>query len=88
MLAIVVIASIIILCHLAVVLCLSWTSGSPGEADLTYTAGNFVEVFSDQRTYTVLIDTFAFALISLGIALAFGRRSESWLKIRVLRVRY
>ena len=72
MLAVVIVASIIILCHLTVVLWLAWTSGSPGDPDLTYTTSNFIEVFSEQRTYTVLIDTFAFAFISLVIALAFG----------------
>src|SRR5215216_1750157 len=72
MLAVVIVASIIILCHLTVVLWLAWTSGSPGDPDLTYTTRNFVEVFSDQRTYRVLIDTFAFAFISLAIALVFG----------------
>ncbi len=34
-----------------VVLWLSWTNGSPGDPDLTYTAQNFVDVFSDPRTY-------------------------------------
>ncbi|MEA2989576.1 MAG: iron(III) transport system permease protein [Alphaproteobacteria bacterium] len=72
MLATVVVTSFVILCHLAVVLWLAWTSGSPGSADLTYTAQNFAEVFSDARTYTVLLDTSAFALVSLAVALAFG----------------
>jgi len=72
MLAVVVFASVAILCHLAVVLWLSWTSGSPGEPDLSYTTQNFAEVFSDARTYTVLIDTVGFALISLAVALGFG----------------
>ena len=72
MLAAVVVASIVILCHLAVVLWLAWTSGSPGDAGLRYTTHNFVEVFSDARTYSVLLDTFAFALVSLLVALAFG----------------
>src|SRR5262245_3102095 len=71
-LLIVILASFVILLHLAVVLWLSWTSGSPGTGDLAYTTQNFVEVFSDARTYTVLLDTFAFALISLAVALAFG----------------
>src|SRR5712671_3354256 len=72
MLATVIVASVVILCLLAVVLWLSWTSGTPGDPDLTYTTQNFVEVFSDQRTYTVLIDTFGFALVSLVVALVFG----------------
>jgi iron(III) transport system permease protein len=72
MLVVVVLASLIILCHLAVVLWLSWTTGTPGEADLSYTSSNFVEVFTDQRTYTVLLDTAQFSLVSLIVALVFG----------------
>lgn len=72
MLLVVIFASVVILAHLGVVLWLAWTSGAPGDADLAYTAGNFIEVFSDARTYTVLLDTFAFAFVSLVIALAFG----------------
>ena len=72
MLIAVVAASAVILSHLAVVLWFSWTNGSPGDPDLTYTAQNFVEVFSDPRTFTVLIDTIEFSCISLAVALAFG----------------
>jgi len=72
MLLVVVAASVVVVCHLAVVLWLSWTSGRPGDPELSYTARNFIEVFSDQRTYSVLIDTLGFALISLIVALAFG----------------
>ncbi len=72
MLIAVVSASLVILCHLAVVLWLAWTNGSPGDPDLSYTAQNFVEVFSDPRTFTVLIDTFEFSSISLAVALVFG----------------
>src|SRR6195256_2666337 len=72
MLAVVIFASLVILALLAVVLWLAWTSGSPGSQDLVYTSQNFVEVFTDQRTYTVLIDTLGFSLISLGVALVFG----------------
>jgi iron(III) transport system permease protein len=66
------IVSVAILADLAVVLWLSWTSGTPGDPSLAYTTRNFVEVFSDVRTYTVLLDTFAFGFISLVVALAFG----------------
>src|SRR5262249_17131867 len=45
---------------------------SPGDPALRYTTQNFVEVFTDQRTYPVLIDTLEFALVSLIVALAFG----------------
>src|SRR6185295_11667812 len=71
MLLAVVSTSFIILCHLVAVLWLSWSDGTPGTG-LTYTSANYTEVFSDQRTYTVLIDTFAFALVSLAVALAIG----------------
>jgi iron(III) transport system permease protein len=64
--------SAVVLCLLGMVLWLSWTDGSPGGADLTYTAGNFVEVFSDPRTFRVLLDTVDFSLIALAVALAFG----------------
>ena len=64
--------SLVVLCLLAVVLWLSLTNGSPGDPDLTYTAQNFVEVFSDPRTFTVLVDTVDFSLVSLVVALAFG----------------
>ena len=72
MLATVVVASVVILCHLAVVLWLAWTSGTPGDRELAYTTKNFTEVFTDGRTYSVLLDTFAFAFVSLAVALAFG----------------
>jgi iron(III) transport system permease protein len=72
MLLLVIGASLVILSLLAVVLWLAWTNGSPGDSDLTYTAQNFVEVFADARTFTVLIDTVDFSLISLAVALAFG----------------
>src|SRR5262245_43807354 len=72
MLLVVILSSVVILAHLGIVLWLAWTSGSPGAADLTYTASNFVEVFSDARTYSVLVDTFAFAFVSLAVSLAFG----------------
>jgi iron(III) transport system permease protein len=72
MLVVVIGASLVILSQLAVVLWLAWTNGSPGDPDLTYTAQNFVEVFSDPRTFTVLIDTVDFSLTALAVALAFG----------------
>jgi iron(III) transport system permease protein len=72
MLVVVAGASVVVVCPLAVVLWLSWTNGSPGDPDLTYTAQNFVEVFSDARTFAVLLDTIDFSLIALAVALAFG----------------
>jgi iron(III) transport system permease protein len=49
--------SLVVLCLLGVVLWLSWTGGSPGDPDLTY---------------TVLLDTIDFSAIALLVALAFG----------------
>jgi iron(III) transport system permease protein len=71
-LAVVVVTSAVVVCLLAVVVWLSWTSGRPGDPALGYTAQNFIEVFSDRRTYIALIDTFGFALISLVVAVGFG----------------
>ena len=68
----VVLVSFVILAHLAVVLWLSWTSGTPGDASLVYTTRNFSEVFSDARTYSVLLNTFGFGAASLVVALTFG----------------
>src|SRR5437588_9916708 len=65
MLLVVIVSSVIILGHLGVVLWLAWTSGSPGTPDLTYTTGTFIEVFSDARTYSVLLATFLLAFLSL-----------------------
>src|SRR5580704_16449650 len=72
MLLLVLATSAVVLCLLGAVLWLSLTDGSPGDPDLTYTAHNFVEVFSDPRTFAVLRDTIAFAFIALVVALAFG----------------
>jgi iron(III) transport system permease protein len=72
MLLIVVTASVVILAHLAVVLWLAFTRGSPGDPQLAYTVQNFIEVFSDSRTFAVLLDTIAFGAIALLVALAFG----------------
>jgi iron(III) transport system permease protein len=71
MLLAVISTSFIILCHLVAVLWLSWSDGTPGTG-LTYTSANYTEVFSDQRTYRVLLDTFAFAFVSLIVALGIG----------------
>jgi iron(III) transport system permease protein len=72
MLAIVIVVSLVILANLAVVIWLAWTDGTPGDPQLVYTAQNFLAVFSDGRTYSVLRDTAGFSLVSLLIALAFG----------------
>lgn len=71
-LSIVLATSVVVLALLAVVFWLSWTTGSPGDPELTYTADNFGQVFSDRRTYTVLADTLLFSGWSLIVALGFG----------------
>jgi iron(III) transport system permease protein len=81
MLAVVVVTSAVVLCHLAVVLWLACTSGRPGDPELIYGTQNFAELLSDKRTYTVLVDTFGFAAISLAVALVFGIPS-AWLAER------
>lgn len=72
MLGIVGVVSLIIVAHLAAVMWLAWTSGSPGDPKLLYTAENFIAVFSDARTYSVLLNTLEFSFVSLVIALGFG----------------
>jgi iron(III) transport system permease protein len=72
MLAVVVVVSFAILALLAVVIWLGFTDGAPGDQKLAYTTQNFVAVFSDVRTYSVLRDTVIFSLVSLLIALVFG----------------
>ena len=71
-LAVVVAVSFVVLSLLGVVLWLGWTTGAPGQPELTYTADNFIEVFTDQRTLTVVIDTLLFSVASLIVALTFG----------------
>lgn len=72
MLLIVLATSALVLCLLAVVLWLSLTNGSPGDPDLAYATQNFIEVFSDPRTFSVLLNTIGFAGIALLVALVFG----------------
>jgi iron(III) transport system permease protein len=72
MLVVVALVSIVVVAHLAVVLWLSWTDGSPGSTALTYTWSNYANVFSDRRTYDVLLNTLGFSFVSLAVALVFG----------------
>lgn len=72
MFALVIAVSIVILAHLGIVFWLGVTDGSPGVSSLTYTWNNFLEVFGDNRTFSVLLNTFGFAALSLIVAIAFG----------------
>jgi iron(III) transport system permease protein len=64
--------SALVLVHLGVVLWLAFTSGGPGDPSLSYTARNFLDVYSDARTWRVLVDTLWFSLATLVVALAIG----------------
>src|SRR5262249_12861255 len=68
--------SLVILGHLAVVLWLALTSGTPG-GEIAYTGRNFSEGFSDARTWRGLLDTRGFGLLSLVGSLVF-RVSAPW----------
>lgn len=72
MLAIVVAATLVILALLATVLWLSFVDSAPGNLRLIYTAENFREAFVDARTYSVLVNTLGFSIVSLAVALLFG----------------
>jgi iron(III) transport system permease protein len=72
LIAVVAAASLAIAAHLGVVIWLAWVAGSPGDAHLTYTAANYVHVFTDPQTYQVVLDTLGFATFSLAVAVAFG----------------
>jgi iron(III) transport system permease protein len=72
MLTTVVIVSLIIFAHLAVILWLSFTDGAPGISTVSYGLANYVEVFTDRRTLDVLVNTLGFSVVSLVVALVFG----------------
>lgn len=63
--------SLVVLVQLAVIIWLSVRTGSPG-ASGRYSWINYVSVFTDRTTLTVLVNTFEFSSISLVVALAFG----------------
>jgi iron(III) transport system permease protein len=70
--AAVVAASIVILALLAIVIALSFRSGSLGAADAAWSLANYPAIFLDPFTYRVLANTIGFALTSLLVALFFG----------------
>jgi iron(III) transport system permease protein len=72
MLAVVGAATLGILAQLVAVLWLSFTDSAPGNSRLIYTVANFSQVFSDPRTYGVLLNTVGFSAVSLMVALVFG----------------
>ncbi len=70
--AAVIAASIVILSLLAIVIALSFRTGSLGAADAAWSFANYPIIFLDGFTYRVLANTIGFAVTSLLIALFFG----------------
>lgn len=81
MLFAVVVTSVAIVAHVAVILWLGWLTSAPTDAVPAYGWGNYAEVFSDPRTYSVIGNTLAFSFISLAVALGFGLPA-AWLAER------
>jgi iron(III) transport system permease protein len=57
---------------LAIIIWLSFTTGSPGGASLRYTAGHYVELLQSPLTYRVILNTLIFSAITLLTSLAVG----------------
>jgi iron(III) transport system permease protein len=71
-LAAVIVASIVILALLAIVIGLSFRTGSLGGADAIWSFDNYPTIFLDSFTYRVLGNTIGFAVTTLLVALFFG----------------
>jgi len=65
-------ASIVILSLLAIVIALSFRTGSLGASDAAWSLANYPAIFLDSFTYRVLANTIGFAVTSLLVALFFG----------------
>ncbi len=72
MLGMVIAASAVIVTMLIAVLWLGFRVGDLGDPAAHYGFGNYREIFGDSASYTVLVDTFGFALVTLAVSLAFG----------------
>ena len=70
MIALVVLASAMVLVLLLTVLWLSFTEGTPGDPKLGYSLRHYAEVFFDPFTYEVLWNTFQFQVVTLIVAFA------------------
>src|SRR5215468_3832410 len=77
-LAIVGVASLLILALLAIVLWLSFREGGLADPDATTSLANYRTVFSDPFSYRVLANTLGFGLATLVVALAIGMPA-AWL---------
>ena len=72
MLVTVVVVCFAIIVLLVVVLWLSFFQGLPGDTNVEYNLGNYAEVFSEENTYRVVLDTIEFSFITLIVAMGFG----------------
>ena len=71
-LAVVGVMSVLVIVCLALVFWISFVHGAPDDPAKTYTLENYRTVIADERTYTVLWNTFGFSFASLSVAFAFG----------------
>jgi len=72
MVAVAGLASLVILVLIVLVLWMSLIDAEPGDPDLAYTAGNYVETFGDPFVWRVLLNTFVFSGLTLAVAMAIG----------------
>jgi ABC-type Fe3+ transport system permease subunit len=72
MLGLAVVVCGIVLVLLAIVVWLSFTTGSPGGASLQYTVGHYAEVLLSTLTYRVIFNTLIFSAITLVVSLVIG----------------
>jgi iron(III) transport system permease protein len=65
-------ASLAVLTLLAIVLWLSVIDGQPGDPDMTYTLGNYIETFTDAFVWRALFNTVVFSGLTLAVAMGIG----------------
>ena len=71
-LAVVLVATVVILATLTIVIWLSFREGTPGDPNAYWTFENYPAVFLSEFTYRVLANTLGFSLVTLIVSLAFG----------------
>lgn len=81
MIGLVLVLSALIVVMPAIIFWLSFREGRPIDPDATYSLVHYIGVFADPFTYTVLINTMVFAVVSLAVALGFGLPA-AWLAER------
>ena len=65
-------ASAAVLILLVTILWLSFVDGAPGDPELGYTLGYYVDIFTDWFTYRVLWNTVLFLIVTLAVAFTVG----------------